>query len=414
MNNNRLVQWEIVRMALRALGTNKLRSALTTSGISIGIFSVISVMTTITALQQSIETGLTFLGANIFQFSKWPMQITSQSDPRLKNRRRIDYQTYLTFVRLVSGHVTLTCPKVWDLGVQAVRGNRKTNPNLEICGTNEGFLAANQFTIALGRNLSAEDVEFSRSVCVIGQDVVDRLFPQENPVGKTLRLDERDYEIVGAFDPKGEAFGGNEDNLIIIPLTRFFENYGSTERSVNIAVQAPSAEVFERTKAFAIGALRKARGLNPEDANDFEIYSNDSLSSAFHNMAGVVSIGAFVISFVSLVAAGVGIMNIMLVSVTERTKEIGIRKSLGARKRDIRLQFLLEALFLSLAGAIVGIAVGVAAGDVLAVLLKADVIFPWFWTLVGVAVCSGIGIGFGLYPAQKAASLDPIEALRFE
>jgi len=216
------------------------------------------------------------------------------------------------------------------------------------------------------------------------------------------------------FDPKGEAFGGNEDNLVIIPLTKFFENYGTAERSINIAVQAPSAEVFERTKAFATGALRKARGLNPEDADDFEIYSNDSLSSAFHNMAGVVGVGAFVISFVALGAAGVGIMNIMLVSVTERTKEIGIRKSLGARKRDIRLQFLLEALFLSLAGAIVGIALGVAAGDVLAVMLKADVIFPWFWTLVGVAVCSGIGIGFGLYPAHKAASLDPIEALRFE
>ena len=414
MNKNRLVQWEIMRMALRALGTNKLRSALTTSGISIGIFSVISVMTTITALQQSIETGLTFLGANIFQFSKWQPQITSQSDPRLKNRRRIDYQTYVTFVRLVSGHVTLTCPKVWDIGVQAVNGNKKTNPNLEICGTNEGFLAANQFTIALGRNLSAEDVEFSRSVCVIGQDILDRLFPQENPVGKTLRLDERDYEIVGAFDSKGEAFGANEDNLVIIPLTKFFENYGSAERSINVAVQVPSAEVFERTKAFAIGAFRKARGLNPEDANDFEIYSNDSLSSAVHNIAGVVSIGAFVISFVALGAAGVGIMNIMLVSVAERTKEIGIRKSLGARKRDIRLQFLLEALFLSLAGAMVGIALGVAAGDVLAVLLKADIIFPWFWTLVGVVVCSGVGIGFGLYPAHKAASLDPIEALRFE
>jgi putative ABC transport system permease protein len=165
---------------------------------------------------------------------------------------------------------------------------------------------------------------------------------------------------------------------------------------------------------YAIGAFRKARGLKPEDPNDFEIYSNDSLASAFRNIAGVVRIGAFVISTIALVAAGVGIMNIMLVSVTERTKEIGVRKSLGARQRDIRLQFLLEALFLSLLGALSGIVLGVAAGNGFAAFVKAQLVFPWGWSIAGVLVCSAIGIGFGLYPAHKAASLDPIEALRYE
>jgi len=164
----------------------------------------------------------------------------------------------------------------------------------------------------------------------------------------------------------------------------------------------------------AIGAFRSARGLRPEERSDFEIYSNDSLANAFRNIAATVRVGAFIISALALVAAGVGIMNIMLVSVTERTKEIGIRKSLGARPHDIRMQFLLEALFLSLLGATAGIILGIIAGNGLAVWLQASIVFPFAWAILGVLVCSAIGVGFGLYPAHKAASLDPIEALRYE
>jgi putative ABC transport system permease protein len=405
---------EIISMAWRSLGSNKLRSALTISGITVGIFSVISVMTTISALQNSIETGLSFLGANIFQFAKYPGTIATLGDERFKNRRNIDYQTYLTFVRLMGDRVELITPKVFDQNVQAVFENRKTNTNLEICGTNQGFIASNNFSIATGRNLTANDVDLARNVCVIGKATIDRLFPEGDAVGKKIRLDGRSYEVVGTFGPKGEAFGANEDNTVIIPITKFFENYGSKNRTVNIAVQAPSQIVYEKTMGYAIGAFRKARGLNPEDPNDFEIYSNDSLEAAFRDIAGTVRIGAFVISTIALIAAGVGIMNIMLVSVTERTKEIGVRKSLGARQRDIRLQFLLEALFLSLLGAFSGIILGVAAGNGFAAFLQAQLVFPWGWSIAGVIACSAIGIIFGLYPAHKAASLDPIEALRYE
>ena len=358
--------------------------------------------------------GITFLGSNVFQFAKYPGIINALGDERFKNRRNIDYQTYLTFVRLMEDQVDLTCPKVLDQSVQAVFENRRTNPNLEICGTNEVFIAANNFEIGSGRNLSSADVEFSRSVCVIGKAVVDRLFPGEGAVGKTIRLDGRTYEVVGIFAPKGAAFGGNQDNEVIIPITRFFENYGSKNRTINIAVQARNQIVYQRTMGYAIGAFRRARGLRPEDSNDFEIYSNDSLASAFRNIAGVLCVGAFLLSTIALIAAGVGIMNIMLVSVTERTKEIGVRKSLGAKKRDIRFQFLLEAVFLSLFGAVSGIILGAAAGNTLAVFLKAQLVFPWVWSIIGVLVCSVIGIVFGFVPAQKAASLDPIEALRFE
>ncbi len=406
--------WELVKMAWKALSVNKLRSALTTSGITIGIFSIISVMTAISALETSIESGLSFLGSNTFQFSKYPTGINVRGDEKYRNRRNIDYQTYLKLARLMGDEEVAICPKVWDGSTQAVFGNKKTNPNIESCGTNENFLAVNNFKIADGRNLWSEDVEFSRSVCAIGQQVAQRLFPQGHAVGALIKLNDQNYEVIGTLAEKGSNFGGNEDNLVLIPITKFFENYGSRERSLNIAIEAKSQIIYERTMGISIGAFRIARGLRPEDANDFEIYSNDSLAGAFRSIAATVRVGAFIISAIALVAAGVGIMNIMLVSVTERTREIGIRKSLGARQRDIRIQFLLEALFLSLLGAMAGILLGVLAGNGLALWLQAAVVFPFDWAIVGVLACSLIGVGFGLYPAHKAAALDPIEALRYE
>jgi putative ABC transport system permease protein len=405
---------ETMRMAWKALGANKLRSALTASGITFGIFSIISVMTAISALQSSIETGLSFLGSNIFQFSKYPIGIHVAGDEKYRNRRNIDYGTYLKFARMIGDQAPIVCPKVWDDSTQGVFENRKTNPNIQLCGTNEGFLSANNFLLKEGRNLSPEDVEFTRNVCVVGRQIINRLFPQGSALGKVIRLDSKEYEVIGTLAEKGGGFGTNDDNIVLIPITKFFENYGTQQRSLNVAVEAQNQIAYERTMGIAIGAFREARGLRPEEANDFEIYSNDSIQGVFRSIAGNVRIGAFVISTIALFAAGVGIMNIMLVSVTERTKEIGMRKSVGARNFDIRMQFLFEALFLSLMGAIGGIVLGVAAGNGLAIWLRATPIFPWDWAIVGVVFCSAIGIGFGLYPAHKAASLNPIEALRHE
>ena len=403
-----------MKMAWKALGANKLRSTLTASGITIGIFSIISVMTAISGLESSMQTGLSILGSNIFQFSKYPIGIEVEGDERYRNRRNIDYGTYLKFARMMGDKAPMVCPKVWDDSTQGVFENRKTNPNIQLCGTNQGFLSVNTFLLEDGRNLSREDIEFTRNVCVVGQQIKKRLFPQGIAVGNVIRLDSKEYEVIGTLAEKGGGFGGPDDNIVLIPITKFLENYGTQQRSLNIAVEAQNQIAYERTMGLAIGAFREARGLRPEEANDFEIYSNDSIEGVLRSIAGNVRIGAFVISTIALVAAGVGIMNIMLVNVTERTKEIGMRKSVGARNFDIRMQFLFEALFLSLAGAIGGIVLGVAAGNGLAIWLRATAIFPWDWAIVGIIFCSAIGIGFGLYPAHKAASLNPVEALRHE
>ncbi len=380
---------EIIKMALASLGANKLRAGLTMIGITIGVFSVISVMTAIGALQSSIESGISFLGANIFQFAKYPANVNVGGEIKKKyqNRRNITYREALHYSKLMEGNAREVCLKSFGYEVkgQAVYNGIKTTPSLLIVGTNRSFLTANAYTLGYGRN-----------------------------IGKVIRLSGHTYTIVGVLAEKGTSFGQSQDDLCIMPITRFFEDYGEAKRTVNIATQAFSAETYNRTLDKAISAMRIARGLRANQENDFEIYSNDSLKSAFTSVAGIVRIGAFVVSFIALLAAGIGIMNIMLVSVTERTKEIGVRKSIGARSRDILRQFLAEAVFISEAGGILGILLGVIGGDLLAIWLKVDVIFPFGWAIAGLLVCSAIGIGFGLYPAYRAANLDPIEALRYE
>ncbi len=408
--------FEILRLAYAAVSANKLRSGLTMLGITIGVFSVISVMTATGALQGSIETGLSFLGSNTFQFAKYPVLGGGgpQADSKYANRHDVSYEQATVYVRLMQDTGAVISLKVFDPNKRVSYGKLRTNPNITVIGGNQNFLVSNRFAISEGRNLNEADVELARSVVVIGHDIQRRIFPVESPVGRLIKINNKNYTVVGVLAEKGSAFGGSEDNNVLVPITRYFEDYGHTRRTVNIATQAVSQALYSRTFNTAVGAMRIARGLKPGEDNDFESFTNDSLVAAFASVADAVRAGAFVISSVALVAAGVGIMNIMLVSVTERTKEIGIRKSIGAKKRDILRQFLVEAVFLSELGGLVGILLGVAGGDALAALLKADVVFPWFWAVAGLTVCSAIGIGFGLYPAWRAASLDPIEALRFE
>ncbi|HEY2614091.1 MAG TPA: ABC transporter permease [Chthoniobacterales bacterium] len=409
---------EIIAMAMSSLGANKLRSALTMTGITIGVFSVISVMTAIGALQNSIESGISFLGSNIFQFAKYPANVSAggEAQKKYENRQNITYKQALRYSELMEGSAREICLKTFghDFKGQAVYNGVKTTPSLTVAGSNQSFLTANAYTLGYGRNITEEDVKFSRRVLVVGKVIEKRLFPHESPIGKVIRVSGHTYTIIGVLEEKGTSFGQSQDDICIMPLTRFFEDYGEAKRSVNIATQSFSQETYNRTLDKGIGAMRMARGLRANQENDFEIYSNDSLKSAFESIAGVVRIGAFVISLIALIAAGIGIMNIMLVSVTERTKEIGIRKSIGARSRDILRQFLAEAVFISEAGGIMGIVLGVIGGDLLALWLKADLIFPFGWAIAGLVVCSAIGIGFGFYPAYRAAGLDPIEALRFE
>ena len=382
-------------------------------GIAVGVFSVIGVMTVITGLRQNIESGLNVLGANSFQFMKFPAINFSDPRERFRNRRDITYAQAYRFKELMAGSAQVSL-MLRRGGNRVSYLDRRTNPNVRLIGADENFLPAQNFDLAAGRNIQADDVEFGRAVILLGSDIAGKLFGNEDPLSKTVRIDGQSYTVVGVLASKGTSFGGNQDTNTIIPITQYLEVYGRSFRSLSINVQAPSQETLAATQDLAIGVMRQVRTLDPESPNDFEIFSNDSLIESFNKIAGVVAIGAFVISAIALLASGVGVMNIMLVSVTERTKEIGIRKSIGARKRSILMQFLLEAVVLSVVGGLVGVFCGVVGGNIGAILLKSSMVFPWGWAATGLLVCSAIGVGFGYYPAWKAASLDPIEALRYE
>src|ERR1700752_5036637 len=276
---------EIIKMALSSLGMNKLRSSLTMVGITIGVFSVISVMTAIGALQYSIENGISFLGSNIFQFAKYPANVSAGGNVKKKyqNRRDISYLQALRYQRLMEGNAREICLKCFGYEVksQAVYNGVKTTPSLLIVGTNRSFLIANAYTLGYGRNLNDEDVDLSRRVIVVGKIIEKRLFPHETPIGKVIRVSGHTYTIVGVLAEKGTSFGQSQDDLCIMPITRFFEDYGEAKGTVNIATQAFSTETYNQTLDKGISAMRIARGLRANQENDFEIYSNDSLKSAF-------------------------------------------------------------------------------------------------------------------------------------
>jgi len=404
---------EIFRMALGSLRTNRLRSALTMLGVAIGVFSVIGVMTALSAIQGSIESGLSFLGSNIFQFAKYPVISTSDPQEKFANRRNISLDQANEFKRLMEGQAQAIALKVFDGGKPVSFGN-VTLQGRTLVGTNEYFLAANSYSIAYGRNLSPDDVELGRPVTVVGSSIQKKLFPSETALGKTIKVNSKPYTIIGVLDEKGSSFGNSQDDLVLVPITKFFSDFGHENRTINLAIQSTSQATYNETFDKAIGAMRAARGLKLGQDNDFAIYSNDTLVTAFAQVADTVRAGAFVVSVIALLAAGIGIMNIMLVSVTERTREIGVRKAIGARKYDIIKQFLIEAVLLSELGGLAGILTGVLGGNGIALAFSMNMVFPWFWAITGLVVCSAIGIGFGSYPAWKAASLHPIEALRYE
>jgi putative ABC transport system permease protein len=408
-----MIIFEILRLAFSSLWANKLRSSLTIFGMSIGVFSIIGVMTFIAGAKAQLDSGLSRLGANSFQIQRFPAINFSNPWLRYGNRPEIKLPAAQRFREMMGDSAKVNL-QIRRGGIIASYMDRRTTPNMRLVGTDDNFMSSSNFEIARGRNLDPEDVALGRSVCILGEEVVKKLFPDIDPLGQVVRAGGQIYTVVGTVAPKGTSFGESQDDFIAIPITRWLAAMGGAWRSISINVQAPSQELLPAVQDKAVGVMRQVRGLEPEDDNNFDVFTNDSLIATFQNVTNMVAIGSFGISAIALLAAGVGVMNIMLVSVTERTKEIGVRKSIGARKKNILMQFLIEAVVLALIGGFVGVAGGVVAGNVVASFMNIDVLFPWGWAAGGMAVCGGIGVIFGLYPAWKAASLDPIEALRHE
>ena len=403
------------RMAIEAIRQNKLRSILTLLGISIGVFSVIGVMTAIRTLESSVNSQLDILGTNTFTINKSPaIQIHGPGGNRkIRQRKNITYAHYEEIKR--KAKLPLRVSVSDGTGERNIRYKDKTlKKSAELRGADEWALRSINAYLADGRNFTPDDIRFARNVTILRPDILDILFPFEDPLGKAIKIKGIDYTVIGVTERKGQAFGQSQDYFVLIPISLYIQRFSNRWTSLGIVFEAESADMYEKTMDEAIGLMRVIRKVPVGEENDFSILSNEELMETFAGFTGGIKIFAGSVSVIALLVAGIGIMNIMLVSVTERIKEIGIRKAIGATRRDILTQFLMEAIFLSQFGGVVGVILGIAGGNVVAIVLNVPAVVPMDWAFYGMAVCSLIGIGFGIYPAWRAANLDPIESLRFE
>ena len=409
-------------MSLQAIRANKLRSSLTLVGIVLGVASIIAVMTGISVIQETMEKEMSVLGTQTFQVQKWPTGFSTDEERRKAMRRAPLTLADAQAIRDHVENVDIVGAEMWDFGFKAEYRGEETNDNLAMVGGTPEYPQNNTHFVAYGRNISQMDVRSSRRVVVIGHAIAQRLYPFVNPVGREIRIDGREYSVIGVFDEKKSAFGSQYDNYILTPVSTFTNIYGMTnrdgfERSANITVHAKSPEVVDDAIAETRSVLRRVRGVPRAEEDDFEYFNSEGMINEFNRMTMGVKIGAFVIGIIALLVAGIGIMNIMLVSVTERTKEIGIRKSLGAKPKVILRQFLLEAIVLCNFGGIIGVLVGFGFGNMMVKLGMSptfETVVPVNWAIIGLLFCTIVGVAFGMLPAIKASRLHPIDALRYE
>jgi len=410
---------EAFKMALSAIAANKLRSILTLVGIIAGVASIVAVMTGISVIQKTMEKEMSVLGVTTFQVQKQGNGPTSEEEQRNIQKRRPTTVEHANAIRENVKLVDLVGAELWEFGFKAKYKDIATNSNLTICGGTPEYAENNTHYVSLGRNVSHTDVSIGRKVVVIGYSVAEELFPFIDPIEKQIKVDGRKYRVIGVFDEKKSAFGAGFDNYCLIPVTVFQGIYGridkrGRERSVNITVRASSPEVVDDAMEATRAVMRFERNLKPNQEDDFTIYNNQSQIKMFNETTAGVKTGAFLIGAIALIVAGIGIMNIMLVSVTERTREIGIRKSLGARRKSILTQFLLEAVVLCNIGGAFGVLAGFGLGNVISMMTGFANAVPLEWAIGGLVFCTFIGLTFGMWPAVVASRLDPIEALRYE
>jgi putative ABC transport system permease protein len=408
---------ESLFMALGAVVAHKLRSALTLLGVLVGVFSIIVVMTSMRASQQKIESDLNQLGGQTFKIQTWPDIIVEgpESFQKYRRRKRINLQQSAELTRRATLPLSIG---VEDDGVTAGPMSSRYSkgpPAVWLTGVSPGGFAAQNWTIEEGRALMDSDIDAARDVCVLGNSLAHDLFPHGSPLDEQVSFEGVKYTVVGVLAAKGEMEGGHQDNFAFIPVTTGIHRYESPRwLNLTIMVQARAPGLYDETVDQVRGIMRQIRKVPPGEQDDFEIISNDSLIEQMKSFTSKVRIAIALISSIALGAAGIGIMNIMLVSVTERTREIGIRRAIGAKKRTIMAQFVMEAVVLCELGGIAGVALGVAGGDIIAHFLSLPKVLPVDWIFSGLGICSVVGIVFGTYPAYKAANLDPIESLRYE
>jgi putative ABC transport system permease protein len=406
-----------LRLSFGTFVANPLRSMLTLLGIVIGVATVVTMMALLEGLRVKVNRDLSQLGANVFRVDKWPQGIHFGGNRT--NWDKIARRPALTLDdrRALVEH----CPSVlrvsaasWNPGLKVSTAVTETQPNVFVQGTTPDYPDTAGMQIADGRFFNdTEDLD-GRQVAVLGPDVADRLFAKVNPIGQDVRIKGRPYTVVGILERRGKLLGlFNMDNVVVLPMSTFLEQFGK-KRSVSLNIQAREGASVDRAQEEVERVLRQRRRVNPNDENNFEIATNESMAKTLNDLSKVITAATFGVCLLSLLVGGIGILNIMLVAVTERTREIGVRKALGARRRRILLQFATEAVTLSLLGGVLGIAVGFGVAFLGRWTLGLYTAVPIWAVALSLAMSSGVGLVFGIYPAARASRLDPVEAMRSE
>jgi putative ABC transport system permease protein len=406
-----------LRLSFGTFVANPLRSLLTLLGIVIGVATVVTMMALLEGLRIKVNTDLSQLGANVFRVDKWPQGIHFGG-----NRTNWDKIARRRPLTLEDRHALVEhCPSVrrvaassWQPGLKVSTATLETQPNVFVQGATPDYPDTAGMEVATGRFFNdAEDVD-ARQVAVLGPDVADRLFPRLDPLGQEIRIRGRPYAVVGVLERRGKLLGlFNMDNMVVLPMNAFLGALGKN-RSMSLNVQAVDAEHVDRAQEEVERVLRQRRRVDPADENDFEVATNESMAKTLNDLSKVIAAATFGVCLLSLLVGGIGILNIMLVAVTERTREIGVRKALGARRRRILLQFSTEAVTLSLAGGVIGIGLGFGIAFLGRWTLGLYTAVPTWAVALSLAMSSGVGLLFGIYPAARAARLDPVEAMRSE
>ncbi len=403
-----------LKISINAIKSNLLRTILTVLIIAIGIMALVGILTAVDSIKSTISGEFQSMGANTFTIRKDDSRRHGGNRRKVENRN-IDYDEAISFKEEFQFPARISI-HIHGTGMATLKyQNEKTDPNINVIGIDENYFWTSGREIAKGRNFGNSEVVSGENIIIIGSELVDILFVSgENPLDKFIFVGNIRYRVVGVLKEKGSSFGGNEDKICYIPLNNARQNFSTSNNSFIISVMPDDPTLLEFAVGESEGLFRSIRKLTVYDENNFSIRKADSLANMLIENISVVTIGATIIGLITLLGASIGLMNIMLVSVSERTREIGVRKALGAKSTTIKQQFLFESVFIGQMGGVLGIILGIIAGNMITLITGGEFIIPWLWVMLGVVLCFIVGVASGYLPAVKASKLDPIVALRYE